>query len=225
MVLRLVCISDTHCQLDKIKIPDGDIIIHSGDFTYSGSIQEISKELYIFGKLPHKYKIGISGNHDWLFEKQPYIARQLCVDNNIIYLEDSSIIIEGIKFYGNPKQKWFFDWAFNLPKDGSKTKEEWDKIPKDTNVLVLHGPAFGVVDKLLSGHPVGCPVLLEQIQQLNDLILFQVGHIHSAYGISSINNALCINASICNEQYKPLNKPLIFDLDTETKIISRVFED
>ena len=224
-ILRLICISDTHCQLDKIKIPNGDILIHSGDFTYNGSLQEVSKELTLFGKFPHKYKICCAGNHDWLFEFHPNIAKQICTDNNIIYLENESVTVEGLKFYGNSHQKWFFDWAFNLPKDGSKTKEEWNKIPDDTNILILHGPAFGVVDKLVSGHPVGCPVLLERIKQLKELILFQCGHIHSAYGVSIINNALCINASICTEQYKPINEPLVFDLDTETKIISQVFEE
>jgi Icc-related predicted phosphoesterase len=226
MVLRLVCISDTHNQLEKVKIPEGDVLIHSGDFTMGGTLKEISKELLLFGKLPHKYKICIAGNHDWLFELQPKIAQQICLDNNIIYLENSSTIIETIKFYGNPKTKWFFDWAFNLPKDNSKTKQEWDKIPEDTNVLILHGPAFGVVDRLLSGHPVGCPMLFERLQQLKDLILFQCGHIHSAGNRTElVNNTLCINASVCTEQYKPINKPLVFDLDTETKIISQVFED
>eukprot|EP00698_Gefionella_okellyi_P002662 TRINITY_DN1250_c0_g1_i2.p2 TRINITY_DN1250_c0_g1~~TRINITY_DN1250_c0_g1_i2.p2 ORF type:complete len:212 (+),score=45.90 TRINITY_DN1250_c0_g1_i2:551-1186(+) len=35
--LRFVCVSDTHCQADKIAyVPDGDVLIHAGDFTYKG---------------------------------------------------------------------------------------------------------------------------------------------------------------------------------------------
>ena len=93
-ILRLICISDTHCQLDKIKIPNGDILIHSGDFTYNGSLQEVSKELTLFGKFPHKYKICCAGNHDWLFEFHPNIAKQICTDNNIIYLENNYATIK-----------------------------------------------------------------------------------------------------------------------------------
>jgi hypothetical protein len=41
--IRVVCISDTHYRLDKVAvtIPDGDILIHAGDFTMKGSVEEI----------------------------------------------------------------------------------------------------------------------------------------------------------------------------------------
>jgi len=226
-VLRIVCVSDTHCQLDKIKMPDGDILLHSGDFTMNGNLHEVSKEIGIFGKFPHTYKICCVGNHDFFFERYPKEAKQLCVDNGVIYLESESIIIEGIKFYGSSYSKWFYDWAFNLKKDGSNTKEHWAKIPLDTNVLITHGPAYGILDRVLRGENVGCPEIRQKIEfDLPELLLFQFGHIHLNGGKTEVvNNVWCANASICDERYATTNKPILFDLNTETKSIIQVFED
>ena len=34
--MRLVCISDTHTFHEDVNLPDGDILIHAGDFTNKG---------------------------------------------------------------------------------------------------------------------------------------------------------------------------------------------
>ncbi|KAK6011441.1 hypothetical protein OSTOST_23469, partial [Ostertagia ostertagi] len=42
--LKVVCISDTHDQLDLVKdIPDGDVLLHAGDMTNYGSEKELRK--------------------------------------------------------------------------------------------------------------------------------------------------------------------------------------
>ncbi len=40
--IRVVCISDTHNQHQKLTIPDGDILIHGGDFTNFGRVEGTS---------------------------------------------------------------------------------------------------------------------------------------------------------------------------------------
>lgn len=216
--LRLVCVSDIHNRQDKLILPEGDILICSGDATMGGTLPEVNAFATWYGKQDFKNKILVAGNHDFLFQDQPGIARQICVDNNITYLESQEIIINGIKFYGDPWTQWFFDWAFNLPRyDMLKVKEHWAKIPDNTNILILHGPANGILDKLPTGHPVGCSFLLARIKQLKELKLFQFGHIHFSQGIQKYDNIWCANASICDEQYNPLNKTLVFDIDTDTK--------
>ena len=89
----------------------------------------------------YKHKIYIAGNHDRLFEDTPNIVRELFEQYhpNIIYLQDSSIEVKGLKIYGSPWQPEFCDWAFNLPR-GEKLKAVWDLIPDDTDILVTHGP-------------------------------------------------------------------------------------
>src|SRR5262245_47982559 len=43
--IRIVCMADTHNMLDKVFVPDGDILIHAGDLTQSGTLVELQKAL------------------------------------------------------------------------------------------------------------------------------------------------------------------------------------
>ncbi len=40
-VIKLVCVSDTHCKERDLDLPKGDILIHSGDFSLTGLPKEI----------------------------------------------------------------------------------------------------------------------------------------------------------------------------------------
>src|SRR5258708_40180694 len=86
--IRIICISDTHGQHSKLGVPDGDVLIHAGDFMAFG---DTPKEIVDFnqwlGKQPHRHKIVIAGNHDWMFERHPGAAKELL--DNAIYLENS----------------------------------------------------------------------------------------------------------------------------------------
>lgn len=64
--LRLVCISDTHMAHEGVYIPDGEVLIHAGDATSTGTTDEVTKFLDWFVSQPHGHKILIAGNHDWL---------------------------------------------------------------------------------------------------------------------------------------------------------------
>ena len=83
--MRIVCLSDTHNCNEQIEVPDGDILLHSGDATSVGNIVQINAFNQWFSKLPHKYKIFVAGNHDWLFETDNGLSRRL-LDKSIIYL-------------------------------------------------------------------------------------------------------------------------------------------
>ena len=48
------------------------------------------------------------------------------------YLEDQSLELEGITFYGSPWQPIFSDSAFNLER-GAALKRVWEKIPDTTD--------------------------------------------------------------------------------------------
>jgi predicted phosphodiesterase len=67
--MRIVAISDTHTMERNFQIPDGDVLVHCGDFTYKGRQEEITDFLDWFLDLPHKNKILIAGNHDVTLEK------------------------------------------------------------------------------------------------------------------------------------------------------------
>ena len=55
--LRMVCISDTHSETRWLNVPDGDVLIHAGDFTYDGSLRELLKFVEFLKTLPHKHKV------------------------------------------------------------------------------------------------------------------------------------------------------------------------
>jgi Icc-related predicted phosphoesterase len=141
-----------------------------------------------------------------LIEKEVFIKASLFKDIN--YLCDEELIIDGIKFYGTPYQPIFYHWAFNL--DEENLKEKWAKIPSDTDVLLTHCPPKGILD---SGF--GSESLLLKINELK-LKLHVFGHIHNPYGVTGKtingNNTIFANASVVNQQYLPVNKPIIVNI-------------
>lgn len=211
---RIVCISDTHLvhEETRIEIPDGDILIHAGDATYRGSEWEVFKFFKWFSALPHKNKIFISGNHDWLFESYPEQAAKLLSQfPGITYLQDSMAVVDGLKIWGAPWQPWFCDWAFNLGR-GAEIKAKWDLIPNGIDVLVTHGPPFGFGDQVPSGERVGCVDLLNAIERIKPK-LHVCGHIHLGHGLYNTPEGVIVaNSAICDERYKGVNAPHVVDL-------------
>lgn len=211
---RVVCISDTHLvhEQTRINIPDGDILIHAGDATFRGSDWEVVKFLRWYSELPHKHKIFVAGNHDWLFQTEPEKAAMLLSQfSGITYLMDSMVTVEGLKIWGAPWQPWFYDWAFNLQR-GAEIKAKWDLIPEGIDVLVTHGPPKGYGDKVPSGELVGCDDLLDAIKRAKPK-LHVCGHIHLGHGTYKTPEGVIIaNSSICDERYKGVNAPHVVDL-------------
>jgi Icc-related predicted phosphoesterase len=211
---RIVAISDTHSRHHQFgTLPDGDILIHAGDATVQGKFDEVIEFNRWLGTLPHKHKIFVAGNHDFLFERAPDLARVLIT--NAVYLQDSFVVIEGLKIYGSPWQPRFFDWAFNLDR-GATIRRKWGRIPDDTDVLITHGPPKGILDMVIDRwtgtyEAVGCEELLPIVQRIRPRVHI-FGHIHAGYGQVTQDGVRYINTSSCNEQYKIVNAPIVIDL-------------
>lgn len=205
--MRIVCISDTHNRLDKMQIPPGDLLLHAGDLTGRGSLDEIARADRALARLPHPHKVIIAGNHDWGFQREPDASRALI--KSALYLQDEEATVAGLRIYGSPWQPWFFNWAFNHPR-GESLKPIWDRIPAGIDILITHGPPLGHGDRVEAGGQVGCPDLLDAIRRIKPRYhLF--GHIHEAYGITHEGPTTCINASSCDLHYKPVQPPIILD--------------
>jgi predicted phosphodiesterase len=231
MIITLI--SDTHTKHQSISedIPGGDIIIHSGDFMNSGYVaQDTVDFLYWYKLLPYTLKVFIAGNHDRMFENLPVVTNEIInsFGDGCVYLQDESIITmqsehesiyvpeRGVKIYGSPWQPEFFDWAFNLPRNGDELKNKWNAIPKDTDILITHGPPFGTLDTVNSyTKHLGCEVLAERVDIIKPKI-HVFGHIHGGRGIEQKNGTLFINAAVLNENYKYTNAPITIDFDFET---------
>ncbi len=204
--MKIVCISDTHSFHVGLKIPEGDVLIHAGDVSEQGYPGEVSDFLSWFSSLPHPHKIFIAGNHDWLFEREQEFASAL-VPNRITYLQDSGCEIEGLKIWGSPVTPTFHDWAFNRDR-GKPIRKHWRLVPTGTDILITHGPAWGVLDQNVHCNPQGCADLLKRLEEVRPR-LHVCGHIHASYGTTQLGKTRMVNAAICNEAYRPVNKPVV----------------
>jgi Icc-related predicted phosphoesterase len=238
--MRVICISDTHTKHREMELynplPQGDVLIHAGDLSNRGSQRDVEEFIEWFGGLEgFKNKIFIAGNHDFSFENasgvrsniiDPYqwfrdiINEEYLSKLGIVYLEDSGFLINDerfsrpIKIWGSPWQPEFYNWAFNLPRNGEELKEKWDLIPNDTDVLITHGPPYDCRDFVppsYGGEKVGCELLRKRVDEVKPS-LHVFGHIHYAYGSAYIGDTLFVNASVCTERYDPWNKPQVVEL-------------
>jgi Icc-related predicted phosphoesterase len=220
--MKIVLISDTHNKHQEVPKIDCDILCHAGDVTMSGTIHEIQKFGEWLKDYPAEFKVVIAGNHDFGFERNRSAAENALGDGNngVIYLQDSAVMLNGKKFYGSPWQPWFYDWAFNAWR-GPEIKKYWDKIPDDTDVLITHGPAFGMCDKVSGGSPglleighAGCKDLLNRIREVNPLVHVS-GHLHQGRGeaTSALHGLTTFyNATIVDEKYRVVYDPYVVEI-------------
>lgn len=248
--MKIVHISDTHGGKGhtKLNIPECDVLIHSGDIGGRTNNFELADFLIWFEKQPARQKIWTPGNHDIILDKD-WVNRTSATDSvlamvlkanydsaqdllkaypTIKYLVNKDFVFEGVKFYGSPFTPSFHRayWAFNADR-GEEIKKVWARIPSDVNVLITHGPAFGVLDKVdedgltawnKNGH-VGCEDLMSVIQKrLIDLKLHCFGHIHDNYGVeiqrvSNNRRVMFSNGAVLNNKYvQMVNDPLIITI-------------
>eukprot|EP00794_Sanderia_malayensis_P007673 gene7673-8508_t len=231
--IRFVCISDTHNRTDMLELPDGDVLLHAGDFSQTGLPKEIKHFELFIEEVRNKFKniVVIAGNHDLTFDLEHYgkklskmFHRDKIIDNEALkkslkmkctYLEDECVEIEGIKIYGSPWQPEFCGWAFNLRR-GEQCLEKWNMIPKDIDILMTHGPPLGHGDLCMNGARAGCAELLSTIQQRIKPKYHIFGHIHEAYGMTTDGITTFINASSVNINYQQVHKPILFDFPIPT---------
>lgn len=229
MTIKMVCISDTHCQLSKVKLPDGDMLIHAGDALSRGTYSEFISFINKMEKLAnnkYKYVIYVPGNHDIITEENEALVKSECAKRNVIYLNNSGVTLEGFNFWGSGITPRFHDWAWNRDSGRCGTSKPpehplykpiepyWDMIPNNTDVLITHGPPKGFLDiSIYNGVHCGCPQLLDKLLEVKPK--FHIfGHIHF-YGGQTVklnNDTTLVNASVCNEQYKPLNKITVIEI-------------
>ncbi len=201
---KLVIISDTHTKEKFVVLPKGDILIHAGDFDIRDEF-DLNIIIDYFKNLSFKHIIFIGGNHDLFLEKLFKDKVNPRVHKNIHYLCNSSVKIEGIKFWGSPFSPQFgIGWAFN--GHSQELKELWSTIPSDTDIVITHCPAFGINDQV-RGISQGCAFLRDKIKEIKPKYHIH-GHIHEGYGIYCDEKTVYINASYMDEFYNPINKPI-----------------
>lgn len=220
--MKIVAISDLHGYLPK-DLPEGDTLCICGDIfplQIQSSIADCEywlKKHFIpwTEELPYKEIVLTAGNHDFYFEKTSFKDLFLLFDNTKInYLEDSSVIIKGIKFYGTPWCHQFFNWAFMLSDE--ELTEKFSSIPFDVDILLTHDAPFGVSDVCLQWNKkehIGNSPLTSAILDKEPSINIH-GHLHSSdHNVQLLGNTKVYNVSLLDENYKNVYQPLVFEYE------------
>ncbi len=220
--MKIKVISDLHGIFPDESISDNcDVLLICGDICPTHNHSRNYQEHWIktnfsywcvFSRIP--YIVFIAGNHDFIFENLPK-HQYMLKNDNVYYLNDTSITINGISIYGTPWTPQFYDWAFM--GDETLLASKFNKIPKNTDILLTHGPAFGYNDQILEFNDkrnIGSLALRNVID--NSIIKYHCfGHIHSANHEpilckNNITKSVCV--SYVNERYLPFYKPFEFEI-------------
>lgn len=204
--MRVVCISDTH--LRAVEVPDGDVLVHAGDFTMQGSLLEVESFNKWLSSLPHPHKIVIAGNHDRAFEEAPSWARKAL--SAATYLQDELLEVAGLRIWGSPWTPRWGEWWFECDR-GPEIRTKWELIPEGLDILMTHGPPMGILDEAPYERHVGCEDL-RQVVEARRPRLHVFGHVHGGYGRVDKAGTIYLNASVCGESYRAVNQPVVIDL-------------
>lgn len=208
-MIKFAFLSDTHGGHRQVKQIPCDVLCYTGDITNHGDPVEIQDFINWLSKYPAKAKVFIAGNHDKTFDARfchakavngdfinEYILHKYAEVKNllsklppeVIYLHNSSVNLFGYNIWGSPYSPEFGPWAFSRER-GEEIAKEWAKIPSDTDILLVHGPPYGILDQRVRqrvfGDHLGCVDLYNRIRKLDKLKLCAFGHVHENYGTLS----------------------------------------
>jgi Icc-related predicted phosphoesterase len=206
--LRLVLFSDTHQLHREVEVPDGDVLIHAGDFTmFSKSMSAIGDFNTWLGELPHQHKIVVPGNHEFFLEADP--SERFLLDNATVLINEG-IEIDGLRIWGSPVTP-LYGGAFGLSSAADR-RRVYTRIPEDTDVLVTHGPPYGILDfSRDSGLHSGCRELLDAVMRVRPK-LHVFGHVHGAHGIFRTDHTTFVNAALLGVHGDLDKSPLVVQM-------------
>lgn len=215
--MKVVATSDWHGELPDV--PECDLLLIGGDQCPVRG-PHLPHEQRNWMKGPYKdhlerlsEKCGaiveIAGNHDFVCEWDGW--GRFREDNGIpgTYLEDDAVTVGGLKVYGSPWVPNLPSWAFYATDQGFEII--CDEFPDDADILLLHGPPYGVRDYVAGAGHVGGPTGARILEVQPKLVV--CGHIHEGYGSGTLHsstreNVKVWNVSHMNEYYEPTGRPV-----------------
>ena len=200
------------------EYPSGDVLVIAGDtlsldHRIEAQREQFEAELVPFlAGLPHERILLVAGNHDFLFaDPQPW---QESLPVNVTYLLDQAVEIGGVRFWGTPLEHT----AAGLGVHGARgeARSRWAAIPAETDVLVVHGPPYGSLDKTaprFGGEHVGSPSLRDWIERHQPRAVI-CGHIHEGFGVDRIGSTAVHNVSYLDASYEHTAErgPVVIDV-------------
>ena len=213
--VRFVHVSDTHHHHKNVYLPEGEVLLHTGDLVGNYGDRDIQKHLSDFldwlVKMSSRFQLIaiIAGNHDTLLDEERYPREAAKVKraflsqlpSNVRYLEHTGVEYQGLKIWGSPTVccreetlgKRYLSNAFERRR--AERQQIWSQIPEGLDVLMTHVPPH----RILCSSDCGCELLLNRLKQLSQPPLFHCfGHDHDYYGVkaSSSVNTIFINGAL-----------------------------
>jgi Icc-related predicted phosphoesterase len=206
--VRILALSDTHELHRTINTPlEGDLLIHAGDFSFFHHDLPMVRDFNLWlGELRFRHKIVVPGNHERIMYERPELRGLI---TNATLLVNESLAIEGVKLWGSPVT--CDDEAF-----GCSTADErralYASIPEDTDIVITHGPPYGVRDVEFRGGGIhrGCPELMAAIERVKPQVHI-FGHMHASRGAERRGETTFINAAMLGWSGDLENKPITFE--------------
>jgi Icc-related predicted phosphoesterase len=168
--VRLVVVSDTHnCDPPVDAFPAGDLLLHAGDHTRSGTRDELRAASEWLKSVATRYRHGcvtIGGNHDMLLDRESCLASGEAAFNkdevrkwcgcDVTLLRHEAVTVAGVTIFGSPyvpltPSKQSMDAADPRRRLGFNRDEEeldalYSRIPEHCVVLLTHSPPRGLLD-------------------------------------------------------------------------------
>jgi hypothetical protein len=235
---RVAAISDMHGRLPGPEdFPECDIALIAGDSCPIEDHSPLGQYRWLEGVFAPwltqlsaraSHVIGIAGNHDLIFARQPTSVASL----PWTYLQDEAAELCGLTVYASPWVPFAGGgWAFQGPEnDGEEfLGEKFEAVPSELDILLTHTPAYSMRDTTLDGAHEGSRALLEAIHHQQPR-LHVAGHIHEGRGVGGFGThrrwTVSANVSFLNWDYQPTNRgPMVFDIPRErtepVRVVSR----
>ena len=213
--LRAVAISDTHGEYPDL--PDGDLLVHCGDFSEYGTLSEAYKFNEWLGLVKGKFvykPVIVMGNHE-LFCKNNDVSIAKEIISNATVLQEEEIVIKGKRIYGLSWMPAFGPWAF-MKSELALKELHYSKIPEGLDLLITHSPPRTCLDRDKRGNCCGSIALADRLLEMKVRPRFAVcGHIHPMPNFPKFtewNGISYFNASQMDDNYEPNNDPLVFTI-------------
>lgn len=228
-IMRIVLISDTHMQHRKLVMPEGDLLIHAGDFTNKGRKMDIKDFDDWLGGLDYRHKIVVVGNHDTetdilAINKAGRVEIETIPENAVV-LKNEKVDIEGLTVFGSPftLDPFGIDWWAHKADTEEEMEQRMNNMQEGVDIVVTHSPPHGIGDINMDKSHCGSKSVRQSVEKGNPAV-HVFGHIHEGRGLYQSKEVNCrtlfVNASSLPSPLKSgLCQPFILDIDLSTKTV------
>jgi predicted phosphodiesterase len=213
-MLRVACLADLHGYLPYPV--QADLAVIAGDLCPEGTFIDQYAWFYThFQRWLLTWEcevVYIAGNHDYLMARWPGKFPGLPWHT---YLQDSTAAPllsweyrphQFTRVHGMPWSLPYGQYEFMA----NEAMISW-KLPSQTDILVSHGPAYGIGDVGYRKQHAGSRALLEWIKQTKPKLVVH-GHIYEGYGVYEVGDTIVVNAAIRDGNFEPKNPIILADI-------------